>query len=63
LILENHDYDRLLKFFNEKSILKRISKFTGQKDGEFEVLVLNLLDTEKKEMIFRVLKKQIPSLT
>lgn len=64
-IIQNKDYDSLLRIFNRKNIHKRISKQLGlpstEKDN-YAQLVLRLLNTDKKESIISIMSGFTPSI-
>ena len=65
-IIDNKDYNSVLRIFNRKNIHKRISKKLGLTDTEednYAKLVLRLLSTDKKESIISVMSEFTPNIT
>lgn len=63
LIIDNADYENLLKFFKEKSLLKRISPKFGLNLGEYEELIVRLLFTEKKNDLVNAFREYLPEFS
>lgn len=64
-IIQNKDYDSLLRIFNRKNIHKRISKQLGLSSTEednYAQLVLRLLNKDKKESIISIMSGFTPSI-
>ena len=64
-IIQNKDYDNLLRIFNRKNIHKRISKQLGlssREEDNYAQLVLRLLNTDKKESIISIMSGFTPNI-
>ncbi|HEC40386.1 hypothetical protein LCGC14_0616430 [marine sediment metagenome] len=59
-IIKDGDYKNALKYYNERSILKRISKYFGLNNGKYEELVVRLLYKDQKDELVTALKDSIP---
>ena len=62
-IIDNADYDKALKHFNERSLLKRISLKFGLRHGEYEDLIVRLLFTDRKNDLVSAFKDYIPEFS
>lgn len=60
-ILQDKDYNALLKIYNRKGLLRQISKFF--KVTDYPDLVLRLLKTDKKKEIVDALKQHLPNIS
>jgi len=58
--METRNFDKLLLIYNRKSLVKRIGMFMGLKDKEYELLVVRLLKSDKKEDLIDALKTILP---
>ena len=61
-IINNKDYDSLLKIYNRKSLHLRISHHLKLSPKEYPNLVLRLLKTEKKNMIIDAMRQYTPNI-
>lgn len=64
-IIQNKDYDNLLRIFNRKNIHKRISTQLGllsKEEDNYAQLVLRLLNTDKKESIISIMSEFTPNI-
>lgn len=61
-IIENQEYDSLLKIYNRKSLHLRISSHLKLSPKEYPNLVLRLLKTEKKDMIIEAMRQYAPNI-
>ena len=60
-IIDNTDYEKALKYFNQKSLLKRISLKFGLRLGEYEDLIVRLLfNSEIKNDLVNAFKDYLP---
>lgn len=59
-VLQDKDYNTLLKIYNRKGLLRQISKYF--KVTDYPDLVLRLLKTDKKKEIVNVLKQHLPHI-
>jgi ABC-type branched-subunit amino acid transport system ATPase component len=55
-IIDAKDYDKLLKFYNRKSLAGRISEDCGVAKNELPQYVIHLMNTNSKEKIVDILK-------
>jgi len=62
-IIDSADYEKALKYFNEKSLLKRISRKFGFITGEYEELIVRLLFTERKNDLVSAFKDYLPEFS
>jgi len=62
-IIDNEDYEKALKYFNERSLLKRISPIFKLKLDGYEELIVRLLFSDKKNDIVSALKDYIPEFS
>lgn len=58
--IDDADYEKALKYFNERSILKRISPIFGLKLGEYKELIIRLLFKTQKDVLVSAFKEYIP---
>lgn len=61
-ILDNEDYDGLLKIYNRKSLHERISSILKLSSKEYPNLILRLLKTDKKDEIIKAFKQHTPNI-
>lgn len=61
-ILNEKDYDGLLRIYNRKSLHERVSGIFNLSSKEYPNLVLRLLKSDKKEMVINALKQYTPNL-
>lgn len=61
-ILSTNNYDELLKVFNNKGLLKRVSSIFELKPDAYANLVLRLIKTSKKGDIVGALRQYVPNL-
>ncbi len=61
--IDNKDINSLLKIYNRKSLLTRISRIYGLNNGEYEKLLIRLLKGSQKESIISELKTFLPDFT
>ncbi len=59
-IIDNGDYEEALKYFNKRSLLKRISPEFGLTHGNYEDLVVRLLYTDLTDALVNAFKACIP---
>lgn len=62
-IIDNADYEKALKYYNEKSLLKRISLKFGLRLGEYEDLIGRLLFTDRKNDLVSAFKDYLPEFS
>lgn len=62
-IIDNADYEKALKHYNEKSLLKRISPKFGLNLGEYEELIVRLLFTDMKNDLVNAFKDYSPEFS
>ncbi len=62
-IIDNADYEKALKYYNEKSLVKRISPKLGLNLGEYEELIVRLLFTDKKNDLVNAFKDYLPEFS
>jgi len=62
-IIDNGDYEKALKYYNEKSLLKRISPKFGLNLGEYEELIVRLLFTDIKNDLVNAFKDYLPEFS
>jgi hypothetical protein len=59
-IVDRRDYPLLLKHYNRKSLVSRISRSLGLGDGEYPKFVLRLLQTTEGEPLRNALRSRLP---
>lgn len=62
-IIDNADYEKALKYYNEKSLLKRFSPIFGLILGEYEDLIVRLLFTNRKNDLVSAFKDYLPDFS
>ena len=62
-IIDNADYEKALKYYNEKSLLKRISPKFGLNHGKYEELVVRLLFSDNKNDLVNAFKDYLPEFS
>jgi adenylate kinase family enzyme len=60
--IKSKDLELLLRIFNRKNLVTRISGLFGLKDGEYEDLIIRMIQSGSKNQVVSALKKYLPSL-
>lgn len=61
-IIKNSDYNRLLSVYNRKSLPGRVSSIFNLANNKYPDFVLNLLKTNKREVLLRSLRAFMPKI-
>lgn len=62
-IVSSHNYEGLLKIYNQKGLHSRVSQILGLDKGKYSQLVLRMLKTEQKDSIIEAMKQFVPSIS
>lgn len=60
--IREKNLELLLRIYNRKNLVARMSGVFGLKDGEYEELVLRMIQSDSKNNVVKAMKKYLPKL-